>query len=552
MFRPDTDVFRNGTNPLGIFRELAELGKTHVIAYTGGIPSLEDFNPETCYLHWDIILTTARGLHEISEAFVFVEDRSQIRIDIIDDGESPVDGADSSKRLGAILIERGEITSDQLRSILKGQRKVGELLVERGFASQEVVDAAILEQQVLREARARRDVGGQVEPATSVRVSAEKLDSLVDLVSELVIAQARLGQLAANREEDPELLSVTECIDRLSSELRDNTLKIRMVPIGTTFARFKRLVRDIAAELGKEIELVTEGAETELDKTVIEQLGNPLVHIIRNSCDHGIERPDRRVAAGKSVMGTVRLRAYHTGPNVIVEVQDDGAGLDVARIRQKAAERELITPDSRLSDAEIMKLIFLPGFSTAQAVSKLSGRGVGMDVVKRSIDALRGAVEIDSVLGQGTTIRLRLPLTLAIIEGLLVHVGGAHYVIPMSLVEECIELTQSEVERVRDRQMATVRGELVPYLRLREWFAVSGDRPPIEQIVIASAEGFRFGFVVDAVVGQHQTVIKTLGRLYQRLQGLSGATILGDGTVALIVDVPALIRSAGTAGALPN
>jgi two-component system chemotaxis sensor kinase CheA len=316
-----------------------------------------------------------------------------------------------------------------------------------------------------------------------------------------------------------------------------------MVPIGTTFGRFKRLVRDLSAELGKEIDLQTDGAETELDKTVIERLGDPLVHLIRNSCDHGIEAPAVRQAAGKPGRGTVHLSAFHTGPNVFIEIRDDGAGLDADSIRQKAIERGLLSPDAHPSPAEIYKLIFLPGLSTAKTLSNVSGRGVGMDVVKRSIDGLRGSVEVQSTLGVGTTIRLRLPLTLAIIEGMLVTVGDTSYVLPMSLVEECVELTQEDLERSHGNQMATVRGELVPYLRLREWFGVPGDRPSIEQIIIASTDGCRFGFVVDAVIGQHQTVIKTLGRMCREVEGLSGATILGDGRVALIVDVSALIRS---------
>jgi two-component system chemotaxis sensor kinase CheA len=336
-------------------------------------------------------------------------------------------------------------------------------------------------------------------------------------------------------------------MDRLAAELRDSTLSIRMVPIGTTFGRFKRLVRDLSAELGKEIDLQTEGAETELDKTVIERLGDPLVHLIRNSCDHGIESPEQRKTAGKTARGTVRLSAYHTGPNVFIEIRDDGAGLDAEAIRAKGIERGLLTADATPSQQDLFKLIFQAGFSTAKALSNVSGRGVGMDVVKRSIDALRGSVEVQSVKGQGTTIRLRLPLTLAIIEGLMVGVGDAKYVLPMSLVEECVELTREDVERSHGNSLATVRGELVPYLRLREWFAIVGERPAIEQIVIVSVEGTRFGFVVDAVVGQHQTVIKTLGHMYRQTEGLSGATILGDGTVALIVDVSALIRASNVA-----
>ena len=541
FFQPKPELFRNGTNPMGLLNELAELGHCRAVAHTRTIPGIEELDPESCYLAWDIVLTTRKDADAIRDVFIFVEDACTLRIDLVDDGES-ADSGDSYKKLGEILIERGDITTEVLKASLSEQKRVGELLVEKGVVSPEAVEAAVLEQQAVRDARAKREAQAQPDATSSIRVTADKLDYLVDLVGELVIAQARLGQLAASRH-DSELLGVAETMDRLAADLRDSTLNIRMVPIGTTFGRFKRLVRDLSGELGKEIELQTDGAETELDKTVIERLGDPLVHLIRNSCDHGIETPAQRTAAGKPAQGTVRLAAYHTGPNVFIEIRDDGAGLDADAIRAKAVERGLLAPDANISPQEIFKLIFLPGLTTAKSVSSVSGRGVGMDVVKRSIDALRGSIEVQSSRGTGTTIRLRLPLTLAIIEGMLVSVGGARYVLPMSLVEECVELTRADVEKSHGNQMATVRGELVPYVRLREWFAAPGARPAIEQIVIASSDGLRCGFVVDKVIGQHQTVIKALGHMYQQTQGLSGATILGDGTVALIVDVSELIRS---------
>jgi two-component system chemotaxis sensor kinase CheA len=547
FFRPEKDLFRNGTNPMCLLDELAELGESRVVTFTRNIPGLDDLDSEACFLAWDIVLTTNRGPDAIRDVFIFVEDHATLRIDLVDDGESrdqPVD----YKKIGEILVERGDITTEQIKTVMAERKLVGELLVEKGAVTPEVVEVAVLEQKVVREARARREAQAQPEAASSIRVAAEKLDYLVDLVGELVIAQARLAQLAINAD-DPELRSVAENMDRLAADLRDSTLSIRMVPIGTTFSRFKRLVRDLSAELGKEIDLETDGAETELDKTVIERLGDPLVHLIRNSCDHGIEKPDVRQAAGKSTRGIVKLSAYHTGPNVFVEIHDDGAGLNAEVIRAKAVERGLLAADATPTERDIFKMIFLPGFSTAKSVSNLSGRGVGMDVVKRSIDTLRGSVEVESTLGAGTTIRLRLPLTLAIIEGLQVAVGESDYVLPMSLVVECIELTRADVERSNGNHLATVRGELIPYLRLRDWFNITGTQPDIEQIVITSTDGNRFGFVVDTVVGQHQTVIKTLGTMYRQVEGLSGATILGDGMVALIVDVPALIRSISVAQA---
>jgi two-component system chemotaxis sensor kinase CheA len=362
---------------------------------------------------------------------------------------------------------------------------------------------------------------------------------LVNLVGEMVTVQARLSQLANSRI-DAELLSVAEEVERLTWDLRDQVLTIRMLPISGTFTRFKRLIRDLGAELGKDVTLVTEGGETELDKTVIDQLNDPLVHLVRNCIGHGIEAPGVRQAIGKPGKGRITLSAKHVGASVVLTVSDDGAGLDVARIRAKAIEKGLVSEHAELSDREVHALIFEPGFSTAQEVSNVSGRGVGMDVVRQAVDALRGSVEVSSEEGKGTSFSLKLPLTLAIIDGLLIDIAADHYVLPLSAVEECIELTREESEQTHGRNLVTIRGEIVPYVRLRDEFKIIGERPDIEQIVIVNIEGLRVGFVVDHVVGEHQTVIKNLGRMYQDVDGVSGATILGDGRVALILDLPQL------------
>jgi two-component system chemotaxis sensor kinase CheA len=303
-------------------------------------------------------------------------------------------------------------------------------------------------------------------------------------------------------------------------------------------------VRDLAAGLGKEVELLTEGAETELDKTVIEKLNDPLIHIIRNSIDHGIELPDVRRGKGKPRKGTIRLSAVHSGAYVKIQVQDDGAGLDRDAIYAKALQKGLIQPDAELTEQEVFNLILAPGFTTSGNVTSLSGRGVGMDVVKKAVDNLRGMIGIDSVAGEGTVITLVLPLTLAIIEGLLVKIGEESFVVPLSHVEECIELTEEERQQSHGRNLAMVRGQIVPYIKLREQFLISGQAPAIEQIVIVKNDAHRVGFVVDSVIGEHQTVIKSLGTMFRDNEGISGATILGDGTVALIIDVPKLIRVA--------
>jgi len=364
-----------------------------------------------------------------------------------------------------------------------------------------------------------------------------------------VTVQARLNQTALSLGNE-DLQSIAEEVERLTTSLRENAMNIRMIPIGTTFSKFKRLVHDLSSELGKEIELVAEGAQTELDKTVIERLSDPLVHIIRNSIDHGIEKPSVRSAVGKPPVGTIRLSAVHSGAQVMIQVQDDGAGLDAEAIRAKAAERGLIQADAVLNDQELKELIFAPGFSTARTVTNISGRGVGMDVVKRAIQNLRGSIDLKSAKGAGTTITLKLPLTLAIIDGFLTRIGSEHFIFPLSLVEECVELAPEESHEARGRHLIPVRGQLVPYIRLREQFNISKDKPPVpideedqqfEQIVITNVNGQRVGMVVDMVIGEHQTVIKPLGRVYRQADGISGASILGDGTVALILDIPNLI-----------
>lgn len=535
-FKPAPDTFMRGANPVNLLNELCDLGECKVIAQTCAVPPLEDINPELCYIFWDIILTTEAGRDAIMDVFIFVEDECDLAVEMIDDGSA--DREADYKRLGDILIERGDVTNAEVQSVIAGQKRIGELLVDSGLVEPSQVQSALLEQQRVKEVRQERQ---SQESATSIRVPAERLDALVNLVGELVTVQARLSQMASVQRE-PAMISISEEVERLTAELRDNVLNIRMLPIGTTFSKFKRLVRDLSNELGKEIELTTEGAETELDKTVIEKLNDPLVHLIRNSIDHGIEPPDVRQAKGKPRLGTVHLAAVHSGDSVIITIRDDGAGLDRDAIRAKAVEKGLLPATGDFTDKEIFGQIFAPGFSTAQKVTSVSGRGVGMDVVKRSIDSLRGSIDLSSKKGVGTVITVKIPLTLAIIESLLVRIGTDRFVMPLAIVEECVELTREDVAKAHGRHLANVRGQLVPYIPLRDKFAISGKCPDIEQIVITEVEGRRIGFVVDDVIGEHQTVIKSLGRMYRDVEGLSGATILGDGTVALILDIPKLLQ----------
>ncbi len=536
-FKPHPRLFLTGTNPLTLINELSEMGRSVVVAQTHNLPLLANLDPECCYLFWDIILTTDQGENALRDIFIFVEDDCDLTIEVIDDG-GYLDNDEDYKMLGTILVERGDLDLESLEQILLSHKRFGELAVESGLLEAEQVASALSEQAYVKGIRKERQ---SKESGSSIRVPAEKLDVLVNLVGEMVTVQARLSQFAQSANEAA-LIAIAEEVERLTASLRDNALNIRMLPIGSTFTKFRRLVHDLSQELGKKIEMVTTGAETELDKTVIEKLNDPLVHLIRNCIDHGIEMPEVRAANGKQQLGTVCLAATHSGDSVLLTIKDDGAGLNREAIRAKAMDRGLVAAGAELSTKEIYAMIFAPGFSTAEQVTSVSGRGVGMDVVKRAIDSLRGTIDVDSVAGAGTTITLRIPLTLAIIESLLVRIGADCFVIPLSFVDECIELSREDVARAHGRHVMNVRGKYVPYIPLREEFAIGGVVPDIEQIVITRIDGIRVGFVVDHVIGEHQTVIKSLSKIYRNVEGVSGATILGDGSVALILDIPQLYK----------
>jgi two-component system chemotaxis sensor kinase CheA len=538
-FEPKPDIFKTGTNPTLLLEELCALGQASVTVFTDNVPPLDQLDPEQCYINWEIILTTDQGENAIRDVFIFVADECRLDIKVIDslmDSDLEID--DGYKKLGEILVDRGKVSGETVSKTLASEPRIGARLVAGGEVSPGDVESAAAEQAHVRKVRKERK---ETLAASSIRVDAFRIDSLVDLVGEIVTVQARLSQ-KARISDDPDLVLIAEEVERLTTELRDNTMSIRMLPIGTTFGIFNRLVRDLTQELGKDVSLVMEGSETELDKTVIDQLKDPLVHIIRNSIDHGIETPEARKAAGKPPQGRVHLSASHSGANVLITVNDDGAGLDPEAIFRKAVQRGLVAEDARLSESEIFNLIFEPGFSTAAAVTGVSGRGVGMDVVKRSIEALRGGIEVQSRPGAGTKITLKLPLTLAIIDGLMVKVNEGFFVLPLSAVEECVGCSQNDVLRARERKIMNIRGDVVPYLRLRELFEMQKDVADSEQVVVVEVGGERTGLGVDKVVGKHQTVIKSLGRIYRDVKGTSGATILGDGSVALVLDIPELAK----------
>lgn len=549
------NVLRGGMDPLSFIRYLGELGEiVGMETITDGIPSAEDMDPESCYLGFEIRLQTRASKSDIERVFDFVRDDCELRIlaphSQVDDyirhiTELPED----TLRLGEMLVRCGALTQAELERGLANQHPqndasqaanegaatpIGEILIEQKVVHKEIVDAAIAKQAQVSDKKAR--------DAQLVRVQADKLDQLIDLVGELVIAGASANMLAI-RSRQGELVEATSVLSRLVESIRDAALQLRMVQIGDTFTRFNRVVRDVSKELGKEIELLINGAETELDKTVVEKIGDPLMHLVRNSLDHGIEATALRLERGKPACGRVMLNAFHDSGSIVIQVSDDGGGLNREKIRAKAIERELITADDVLSESELINLIFEPGFSTVDKVSNLSGRGVGMDVVRRNITALRGTVEVQSVEGQGSTFTIRLPLTLAIIDGFLVGVGRASYVIPLDSVVECIE----HKDITGARNFLNLRGEALPFIRLREIFELEGEAPLRESIVVVQFGNQRAGIVVDQLMGEFQTVIKPLGRMFTHLRGIGGSTILGSGEVALILDVSALVQNVARA-----
>jgi two-component system chemotaxis sensor kinase CheA len=504
-FAPGPDMMRCGANPLLLLRELRELGGLSARASMAAIPPIAELDPERCYVSWEMALATAAGRDAIRDVFIFVEDNCELTIE----------PASTDAEASAQENDAAASAADQTARALEESRAPS----------------------------GGRRTYDKPDNASSLRVPAAKLDQFVNLVGELVTVQARLSEIAA-KHDDAEVAAVSEEIERLTASLRENSMTIRMMPIRATFERFRRLVHDLARDLGKNVELTIEGADTELDKTVIDQLSDPLMHLIRNSMDHGIGSPEARAANGKRPTATVHLSARHSGASVLIGVSDDGNGIDAEAVLSRAIERGLTTADAALSEAEIFAFIFQPGFSTAKTVTDVSGRGVGMDVVRQRVDSLRGSIDVASKRGEGTRVTLRLPLTLAIIDGLLVSIGEASFVLPLANILECIELTRADIEAANGKHMANVRGEIVPYIRLREYFNIRSERPAIEQIMIVSTEQGRYGFVVDRVLGNCQTVIKNLGRFYRHVQVVSGATILGDGTVALILDPERLAQDA--------
>lgn len=523
------ECLRGGMDPIPFLDFLGNLGTVVAVATMDGqLPELALLDPEVCYLGFEVTMRTQADAAAILDVFEFVRDESDIRV---------VDAATDRSEVEALVASYGP-DGDRVRAMLA---KVAGPLAVGGDS-----DGGATGGRSRAGGGASGDRQGAADGRT-IRVDAARLDRLIDTVGEMVIAGAG-ANLHASASGNETLKAAIAEVMRLIEGVRDDALRLRMVPIGTTFGRFHRVVRDVSASLGKDVALTITGGDTEVDKALVEQIGDPLLHLVRNALDHGIESVADRLARGKPAGGSLTLRAFHDSGSIVVEVADDGGGIDTARVLAKAVERGIVEPGANLSDHEVFNLIFEPGFSTADQVSDLSGRGVGMDVVKRNVMALRGTIDVESSLGVGTTVRIRLPLTLAIIDGFMVGVGNTMMVIPLDRVVECVERPAA----AKHREYMDLRGKVLPLIPMRSWMQVDGEPPRRENVVVVDHGGMRAGLVVDSLHGEFQTVIKPLGPMFAQARGIGGSTILGNGDVALIVDVPVLVgRAVADAAARP-
>jgi len=534
-FKPDADILRTGNEPVRMFRELAELGELDVSVDASGLPQLTALEPESCYVAWNIILRGDIEKAQIEEVFEWVADESDLTIEPLDDattveGNGPIDASSAAEQPASATPEvSAEVQSSATTATEPAQASAAKT------ASPAVA--------------AKADPKPKGESA-SIRVGTDKVDSLINMVGELVITQSMLGELGRNFTVDrlPRLMEGLEQLNNHTRELQESVMRIRMLPISFAFSRFPRLVHDTSKSLGKKVELELLGEQTELDKTVMEKIGDPLVHLVRNSLDHGIEMPDIRLAAGKDEMGKITLNAFHQGGNIVIQIIDDGGGLNRDRILEKAIDNGLVKESDNLSDEQIYDLIFKAGFSTAEEITDISGRGVGMDVVRRNIQELNGSIEVESRPGQGSTFTIRLPLTLAILDGQLIRVGSDVFIFPLVSIVESIQTHGQMIHRVSSGcEVLRLRDEYVPIVRLWDIFNIKPNSEKLEDglLVVVEGDSMKIAVLVDDLLAQQQVVIKSLQENYRTVEGISGGTILGDGTVSLILDIGGLIKLAG-------
>ena len=538
-FRPDREMFSSGTNPITLLRNLAALGTVSCChLHTEDLPALADLDPEQCYLSWTVELASRCAESELREVFEFVEHLAEIRISRSDEPRQPVSTPAQESTVEQTIADSPPLGLE----LAVHDRRTGPYADRRGLGGPDPRGPGAPDR------RQRPAAGGE---SSSIRVAIDKVDRLIDLVGELVIAHVMTAQMVEVFEPSclPKLREAVAAMERNTRELHERVMGIRMLPVGTLFQKYTRTVYDIAQATGKQIRLELSGEETEIDKSMLELLGDPLTHLVRNAADHGIESPEARLAAGKPAEGVIKLKAFHRSGRIVLEVSEDGAGIDTERVRQIGIERGLIAADTQLSNEQVHMLIFEPGFSTKETISDLSGRGVGMDVVKRNVLQLHGTVAVASEKGRGATVTIELPLTLAILEGLLVRVGDRTLVLPLLSVIETVPLRDEQIVRLAEKgEVVVIRNESVPLLRLSRFLGLApgtnGASPEENSnrrlAVIVQAGRRKVGLVVDELLGQQQVVVKSLERNLRRIDGLMGATILGDGRVAPIVDVTGL------------
>jgi two-component system chemotaxis sensor kinase CheA len=539
-FRPD--ILSTGQDPIMLIQELKDLGEIiESRAYVDSIPDFYNLIPINCYTAWDITIRTQRPITDINNVFIFVMDENDISIsDISALYKDGIDLTLAEKPIGEILVEKGIVKESDVDKVLKEHKSTGQALVEKGIVAKDIVEKMALAQSQSR----------KIAKSSTIRVDTDKLDKLVNLVGEMVISVARMSQCASevnNEGVTRSLQGAIASMERISRDLQEQVMRVRMVPVEGTFNRFRRVVRDLSYEVGKKIEIRMEGTETELDKNVIEQISDPLKHMIRNSIDHGIEPPEERRTLGKPEVGTIWLKAFQREGNIYIEISDDGRGIDKEKVLKKAIDKGLAESGRTYSDKEIYEMLFAPGLSTAEKVSELSGRGVGMDVVKRNIEDLRGSVEIQSEMGKGSTFRVKLPLTLAIIDGMMVKVGSEVLTIPLSVIDKSVRPSRTEIKTVEGKgELVDIRGDYLPLVRLYQLFSLPSQKidPTEALVVVLHGSRNRFGILVDDVLGQTQAVIKSIDKNFKKIDGTSGATILGNGRVSLILDVHSIERMA--------
>lgn len=516
-FIPNENIFRNGTNPLYLLDELTTIGETVVSPHIENIPELTEYSPSTCYTWWEVLLSTNQSIEDIRNVFIFVEDDCQLEINLI-----------STMNLLADKDFRIKFNNKPIEVKVKGFEQT------KAFIEQINIDK---EKNIIPDQK----INIKDNNISSIRVSTDKLDDLLKLVSEMITVQSRLSTYS-EIEKQPELLSIAENIAKLTRQLRDNAYKISLIPINTMITRFQRLVRDLSLELGKDVSFESIGGETELDKKIVESITDPILHILRNALDHGIEDKTTRILKGKSERGKIRLKAFYAGSNVIIQIKDDGKGINPELIKNKAIEKGIISSKSILGKRDVFNLLFHPGFSTASKLTDISGRGVGMDVVRRNINDIRGEVEIDSVIDKGTTITLKLPLTLSIIDGLLIKISKTIFVIPLSSIYKIYAVNEYELKE-NYYNLIVLDGKQIPYYNLKEEFSMkSNSTKKMLHAIVVFYEEKLVALITDDILGEYQAVVKPLGKIYKFQELISGATILGDGNLALVMDTNKIVN----------